>query len=131
MFSKQSLFLALGFALILPATACKSEEPPPPLPPPKPAEEKQVVDIMPLDQDSGAEEEEKPKRKRNGTKKATGMAACCAALRQNATNAPPDLKAHLQTAAAACNAASASGNASFLSAIGGILQGAGIPSACK
>ncbi len=64
---------------------------------------------------------------------AASLKACCAALAQNAANAPPPTSVYLLQAAAACNAAVAQGKdkASVIGIVSGALKGAGMPGACR
>lgn len=133
---------ALSFSLLtrtglLAATVllvgCEKNEPPPPLPAANTAAAPKVQKLeIP---DAGSEKEEEVEKKATGTgKRAAGaLASCCAALRQNAANAPPETQGHMLTAAAACDAAnkSAVGAAGFVGTLSGLLRGAGIPSACR
>lgn len=67
-----------------------------------------------------------------GTGAATSIAKCCAALRQNANNAPLDQKAYYMAAAGACEGQK--GNPSAQQAFASIrqtLQGAKMPGACQ
>ncbi len=125
-----ALVVLVAFTSAL-ATGCKKDEAPPPLPEAKKVEEAEVVELKVPD--AGAEEEEEEKKVgKGGGKPAGALAACCAALRQNAANAPEPTAGHMRTAAAACDVANKSGSkAPFLATLGGLLQGAGAPAACR
>ncbi len=99
------------------AIGCQKEEAPPPLPQAKPAEVPAVATIIPEDEDT--EEEvttDEPKKTGKGGGTST-LGKCCAALRQNAANAPPETKVQMEQAAAACDAANKAGASSALSVI--------------
>lgn len=121
----------LGALLLLgAASGCQNKETPPPLPTAKPpATASTVVLTPPEDEDAGAVK--KPVKK--GTGSPGGLAACCKALRQNAASAPPETQGHMLNAAAACDAANATGvgKAVFGGQLSGLLRGAGMPPACK
>jgi len=70
--------------------------------------------------------------KAGGGGDATGIAACCAALRQNAKSAPPEQQGALQMAAGLCDAVRNDPNGR--AALGGVraaLKGAAVPSSCQ
>lgn len=126
---------SLLFALALPLAlaGCKEDEAPPPLPAPAPqaapAPATLVVAEPPLE-----ETEDKPATGKTGGsgKAAPSMKACCAALHQNAANAPPPNDGYLKTAAAMCDGMAAAGQtAGATAALQAALKGAGLPSACK
>ena len=120
----------LGASLL----ACPKDEPPPPLPAaPKVVEPvaEAPLELKPEDAGKPPEPAVAPKA---ATHKATGgLATCCAALRQNAVNAPEPNKGYMTYAAGVCDLAAAQGKekASIVSAIQTALKGAGMPSACK
>ncbi len=115
------------------AVGCQKDEAPPPLPTPKPAPTPTVAQLVPEEDEEEEEvEEAKPTTRRTTGGKAAGpLTACCQALRQNAANAPPETKGHMLTAAAACEAANASGNTGFLGGLNTLLKGANMPPACQ
>lgn len=124
------LMLALSLPLAL--AGCKEDEAPPPLPTPAPQAAPEpatlVVAEPPLE-----ETEDKPAAgKTGGTGKAApSLKACCAALHQNAANAPPPNDGYLKTAAAMCDGMVAAGQtAGAAAALQAALKGAGLPSAC-
>ncbi len=132
LFGTLTTYLLLG-GLALATSGCQKDEAPPPLPTPKPAPTPTVAQLVPEDEEEEEEvEEPKAATKRTGSKAAAGpLTACCQALRQNAANAPPETKGHMLTAAAACEAANAQGNAGFLGGLNALLKGANMPPACQ
>ena len=71
-------------------------------------------------------------KKTAGTGDASGIAACCAALSQNANSAPPEQKGAYLAAAGLCNSIrnSPQGRAA-LAQVRGLLAGANVPASCK
>jgi hypothetical protein len=61
------------------------------------------------------------------------LKACCAALRQNAANAPPPNDQYMLSAALVCDGAAASGAVagSIVTQLQAALKGAGMPAACQ
>lgn len=116
---------------MLPLTSCKKDEPPPPLPsaapqaapPPQPVELQPIAEAMP---DAAVAIAAK---KATGAKPAS-IAACCAALEQNAANAPEPNKTYMTQAAAFCKSQGAA-NPAIVGIIQGILKGAHLPDTCK
>lgn len=126
-------FVALSLSVAgLLAAGCKKEEAPPPLPSAQPV----AANTAPLElkpEDAGVKPPEAgPAPKKYGTKSG-GLSACCAALAQNATMAPPPTNGYMLQAAAMCQSLAAQGKDK--AAVGGMLlgalQGAGLPAACK
>jgi hypothetical protein len=119
----------VGWALV----GCQKDEPPPPLPAPKPVEAIAEAPLELKPEDAGrpaAPPVEKPK----GTGvKASGLKACCAALRQNATSAPEPTKGYMLYAAGMCDMAATQGKdkASAVGMLQTALKGAGLPADCK
>jgi hypothetical protein len=125
--------LMLAGVLLTGVAACNKDEAPPPLPQAKPATTPTALQLQaPEEEDAGAEKPVKKTGKGGGKAQGT-LGPCCAALRQNAANAPPETQAHLLNAAAACDAANAAGGAKsgFLGVLGGLLKGSGAPPACQ
>lgn len=125
--------LALTSTLgMLTLTSCKKEEPPPPLPSaaPQPAPTPQAVELQPLAEavpDAGAD----PTKKAVGhAAKPASIAACCAALEQNAQSAPEPNKTYMLQAAAFCKSQGAA-NPAIVGMLQGMLKGAGLPASCK
>ena len=120
----------LGLALV----SCKEDEAPPPLPsaapaptPPPPA----VLEIAPEDAAVDVAEDVK---KPTGTGRApNSLATCCAALNQNAANAPEPNASYLRTAATLCSGAAAAGSApgSVMPQIRAALRGMNMPAGCQ
>ncbi|HEU4579308.1 MAG TPA: hypothetical protein VFS67_13680 [Polyangiaceae bacterium] len=123
---------ALGTSML----GCRKDEPPPPLPEaPKPAEPAAVapLELKPEDAGKPPEPAAAPPAKATARKASGGLAACCAALRQNAANAPEPTKGYMLTAAGVCDGAAQSGvdKDGTLKTIRAMLKGAGVPTDCK
>jgi hypothetical protein len=70
--------------------------------------------------------------KKAGTGDATGIAACCAALRGNAASAPPEQKGAYLAAAGACQAVITNPQGrQALAQVRALLAGANVPASCK
>jgi hypothetical protein len=124
--SGTALALALGSAV-----GCKKDEPPPPLPEPKTVETAEApLELVPEDAGPPVQPKAAPKP---ATRPASGLAKCCAALRQNAASAPEPTKGYMLYAAGACDLAAAQGKdkQSAVSLITNALKGAGLPADCK
>lgn len=125
--------LALTTTLgMLSLTSCKKEEPPPPLPSaaPQPAPTPQAVELQPIAEaapDAGAEP---AKRGPGHGAKPASIAACCAALEQNAASAPEPNKTYMLQAAAFCKSQGAA-NPAIVSVLQSMLRGANLPTTCK
>lgn len=113
------------------AAGCQKEETPPPLPTAKPVETPAVATIVPEDEEEEESTEgattDAPKKGGTGGKSTLGK--CCAALRQNAANAPPETKVQMEQAAAACAVADKAGASSALSIISRF--GIKVPPVCQ
>lgn len=114
------------------AAGCQKEETPPPLPTAKPVETPAVATIVPEDEEEEEESTEgattdAPKKGGTGGKSTLGK--CCAALRQNAANAPPETKVQMEQAAAACEVANKAGASSVLSVVSRF--GIKVPPVCQ
>ena len=123
---------ALGTSML----GCRKDEPPPPLPAaPKPAEPAAVapLELKPEDAGKPPEPAATPAPKTTARKASGGLAACCAALRQNAVNAPEPTKGYMMTAAGVCDGAAQSGvyKDGTLKTISAMIKGAGLPTDCK
>src|SRR5262245_56358166 len=98
---------ALGASLV----GCRKDEPPPPLPTapkaPEPVAEA-PLELKPEDAGKPPEPAAAPP-KATGKKASSGLAACCAALRQNAVSAPEPNKGYMTYAAGICDMAAAQG----------------------
>ncbi len=136
----KSLLTPIILGLLVPIavtahTGCKKDEPPPPLPSaaptPTPSAPLQLVveDTGPDAADAGDGDAGKKKVGKPGA----SLKACCAALAQNAENAPEPTKSYMKTAAAGCYGAVAQGKdkGSILAIVRGALGGAGMPGACR
>jgi len=114
---------------------CRKDEPPPPLPAaPKAAEPVAEAPLQLVPEDAGKPPEPPAPTAKPGAAKSSGsLAACCAALRQNAANAPEPNKGYMTYAAGLCDLAAAQGKekASIVGSIQSALKGAGLPSSCK
>jgi hypothetical protein len=129
---RSSVIASLSIAGFL-AVGCKKDEAPPPLPSAAPV----AANTAPLElkpEDAGVKPPEAgPAPKKGGGSRSGGLSACCAALAQNATMAPPTTNGYMLQAAALCQSMAAQGKDK--AAVGGLLlgalQGAGLPSACK
>jgi hypothetical protein len=121
----------LGASLL----ACPKDEPPPPLPAaPKAVEPVAEAPLELKPEDAGKPPEPAAVPKTSTHKTSSGsLATCCAALRQNAVNAPEPNKGYMTYAAQLCDTAAASGKdkASIVGVIQTTLKGAGLPTACK
>jgi hypothetical protein len=119
-------------ATLLVAVGCNKDEPPPPLPAAKPSAAPVAAPLKIQDEDAGKPKEE-PKGKGGPGKPAPSLAACCAALRQNAESAPPPTGDYMKQAAAMCDAMAASGanKQTLVAAIQGALRGASMPAGCR
>jgi hypothetical protein len=121
---------ALALCLVS-AAGCKKDEPPPPLPEPKAVETAEApLELKPEDAGPPVQEKVTPKPT---ARKPSGLAQCCAALRQNAANAPEPTKGYMVYAAQACDMAAAQGRdkQSAVGLISAALKGAGLPADCK
>ena len=124
--------LVPGALVLATAVGCKKDEPPPPLPEPKAVETAEApLELKP--EDAGPPVQEKAAPKPGGTARKSGLAQCCAALRQNAANAPEPTKGYMIYAAGACDLAAAQGKdkQSAVGIIQSALKGAGLPADCK
>ncbi|HWO08959.1 MAG TPA: hypothetical protein VNN80_05745 [Polyangiaceae bacterium] len=114
------------------ATGCKKDEPPPPLPEPAKVVEtaEKPLELKPEDAGPPVQEKAPPKPT---ARKPGGIALCCAALRQNAINAPEPNKTYMLNAATACDMAAAVGKdkSSIVGQLTTALKGAGLPADCK
>lgn len=122
-----ALVIALASAL-----GCKKDEPPPPLPEPKAVETTTEKPLELKPEDAGAPVQEKAAPKPTA-RKPSGIAQCCAALRQNAANAPEPTKGYMLYAATACDMAATQGKdkSSIMGQLTTALKGAGLPADCK
>ena len=120
----------LGLALV----SCKEDEAPPPLPsaapapaPPEPA----VLTIA--EEDAAVDVAEDVKKTGVGVRSTNNLSTCCAALNQNAANAPEPNASYLRTAATVCGGLAAAGSTpgSALPQIRAALKGMNLPAGCQ
>lgn len=125
--------LALTSMLVgLSLVSCKKEEPPPPLPSaaPQATAAPQTVELQPIAEAALDASAPTPTKASGGGAKSASIAACCAALEQNAANAPEPNATYMKQAAAFCKA-QGSANPAAVNIIAGMLRGAGLPASCK
>ncbi len=124
--------LTLGLTIPLSAllfNGCKKDEPPPPLPSAAPANTPSAPLVLEVE-DAGEDVEDADAdadAKKVGTGSGSSMSRCCAAIQQNAANAPEPTKTYMTQAAATCYAAVKSGQSA--GSISAIARGAGV--SCK
>jgi hypothetical protein len=125
--------LMLALALPLALAGCEKDEPPPPLPAAPAASAPAPQTELVLEEEALPEDDSKPEVKTGGTARpAASLRACCAALHQNAANAPPPNDGYLKTAASMCDGMVAAGQTAGAAAtLQAALRGAGLPSACR
>ena len=132
----KKLAIAIAFALPLSALlgGCKEDEAPPPLPSAAPEEEAPAESLQlvaeVVDVDAGTD----AGPKKYGPAKPKGsLGACCAALTQNAANAPEPTATYMKQAAATCSMLVGQGQGQSVigPAVSAALRGASLPSACK
>lgn len=131
---KRPVLYGLAFTSLLatlPLTSCKKDEPPPPLPSaaPQVAPPPQQVELQPIAEavvDAGAP----TTAKKVGVGKPASIAACCAALEQNAASAPEPNATYMKQAAAFCKSQGGS-NPAIIGTLQTMLKGLGLPASCK
>jgi hypothetical protein len=117
----KSLLTPIALGLMVPIavtayTGCKKDEPPPPLPSAAPT----PTPSAPLElvvEDSGPDvvpDADAAPKKYTGS--VSSLKKCCAAIAQNAANAPEPTATYMKQFAAACSAAAASGNTAGVNA---------------
>jgi len=128
---------ALGFAICMGLcfAGCKKDEAPPPMPsasvaaaePAAPLEIAPEEDAGPVDSGPDAA------KVGGGGGYNKSLAKCCAALKQNAANAPAPTNTYMMTAAGVCDGLAAAGkdNAAAMAMLRGLLQGAAMPGGCQ
>lgn len=128
-FCRAAVLSVLAFG----GAACQKDEPPPPLPAPKPVEPAAEAPFELKPEDAGAPVVPKPPAPKSGGTRSGSLQACCAALKQNAVNAPEPTKGYMLYAASACDLAATQGKdkASAVGVIRAALKGAGLPADCK
>ncbi len=112
---------------------CQKDEPPPPLPQPAQPDVQSEPMVLVVDSGPDAVADADAEAGKVIYKPGPSMKACCAALSQNAENAPEPTKTYMKTAAAACYGAVAQGKdkGSIIAIVRGALGGAGMPGACR
>lgn len=117
--------------LALGVLGCTHDEPPPPLPSPPPSAVPTPTPVVIQVEDAGAAPAPAATTKKASAPTAS-FAKCCSALLQNATLAPEPNKTYFNAAANVCSSMAAAGKSgpSILSAVQGLLRGAGMPAAC-
>ncbi len=132
-FSITSFVLQLAAAALL--TGCpKKDDAPPPLPSAAPATEATAPTLALAELPPEVPSAVPSGKHGTGTARPGGnLSACCAALNQNAANAPEPTATYLKQAAATCGAMAAQGKdtGSAVGMLSGLLRGAGMPAACK
>lgn len=115
----------------LAAVGCTHDEPPPPLPSPQPTAVPTPAPVVIQVEDAGVTPAPSATAKK-GSAPAQSFAKCCSALLQNATLAPEPNKTYFNAAANLCSSMVAAGKSgpSIVSAVQGVLRGAGMPAAC-
>ena len=113
-------------------TGCKKDEPPPPLPSaaPQAAPPPQPVELQPIAEAAPDAAVAPTVRATGGGAKPVSLSACCAALAQNAANAPEPNATYMKQAADFCKAQGGA-NPAIINIIAGMLKGAGLPASCK
>jgi hypothetical protein len=126
-----ALGLVLAAGLMFPG--CKQDEPPPPLPSATAAaaEPAAPIELLP-EEDAGDADADAGKKYGGPMKPRKSLANCCAALRQNAANAPAPTNTYMLYAAGICDGAAAANKdaAVAMPAIRAALKGAALPAAC-
>jgi hypothetical protein len=126
---------ALSLGMLGGCDRCQADKPPPPLDPPATpdAQSEPAVLVLEAGPPDAAEDADAEAGKKVQGKPGPSLKACCAALAQNAENAPEPTKSYMKTAAAACYGAVAQNkdNAAVLAVVRGALGGAGMPAACR
>lgn len=120
----------LGLALV----SCKEDEAPPPLPSAAPAPTPPAPEVLTIAEEDAAVDVAEDVKKPVGTgRPSNSLSACCAALNQNAANAPEPNASYLRTAATLCSGAAAAGSApgSVLPQIRAALKGMNMPAGCQ
>lgn len=119
----------LGLALV----SCKEDEAPPPLPSAAPAPAPPEPAVLTIAEEDAAVDVAEDVKKTGTGRPPNSLSTCCAALNQNAANAPEPNASYLRTAATLCAGASAAGSApgSVLPQIRAALRGMNMPAGCQ
>lgn len=130
-----SLFVTVALPLTsLSFVSCKKEEPPPPLPAAATvAEPTPELALEPVTPTTEPDTSTTPKKTGGVGKPSGNLQACCNALLQNAANAPEPNATYMKQAAATCGLLAGQGKdaGSVVATITRMMQGAGLPAACK
>ena len=119
--------LALGLV------SCKEDEAPPPLPSAAPVAVAPEQTVLTIQEEDAAVDVAEDVKKTGGGRPSNSLSACCAALTQNAANAPEPNAGFLRSAATLCNGAAAAGktSGSVLPQVRAALQGMNMPAGCQ
>jgi len=119
----------LGLALV----SCKEDEAPPPLPSAAPAPTPPPQEELRIQEEDVAVDVAEDVKKTGVGGRTNNLSTCCAALNQNAANAPEPNASYLRTAATLCSGAAAAGSApgSVLPQIRAALKGMNMPAGCQ
>ena len=119
--------------LALALVSCKEDEPPPPLPSAAPAPVAPEPAVLTIAEEDAAVDVAEDVKKTGVGRPSSSLSACCAALTQNAANAPEPNAGFLRSAATLCNGASAAGQTagSVLPQIRAALRGMNMPAGCQ
>lgn len=119
--------------LALALVSCKEDEAPPPLPSAAPVAVAPEPAVLTITEEDAAVDVQEDVKKTGGGRPSSSLTSCCAALTQNAANAPEPNASYLRSAATVCNGAAAAGrtSGSVLPQIRAALQGMNMPAGCQ
>lgn len=119
--------------LALALVSCKEDEAPPPLPSAAPAPAPPEPAVLTIAEEDAAVDVAEDVKKTGVGRPTSSLASCCAALKQNAANAPQPNASYLLTAATVCDGAAAAGSTpgSVLPQIRAALRGMNMPAGCQ
>ncbi|HEU5074805.1 MAG TPA: hypothetical protein VFU02_11535 [Polyangiaceae bacterium] len=119
--------------LALALVSCKEDEAPPPLPSAAPAPAPPEPAVLTIAEEDAAVDVAEDVKKTGVGRPPNTLSTCCAALNQNAANAPEPNASYLRTAATLCSGAAAAGSApgSVLPQIRAALKGMNMPAGCQ
>ena len=133
----QVSFSAVRLACLIGLTAmvgCEKDEPPPPLPAASAAPQPTAPVVLMAEEEEPIDAGVDAGKKTGGGRRApkASLKNCCAALQQNAANAPEPTATYMKQAAATCNALVSQGQdqSAVSAAIRGVLGGAALPGPC-
>ena len=125
---------ALGWcaALATGVGACRKDEPPPPLPPTATPTAAPTPNSIVIEAEDASLPPAPSASVTRGVPRPPSFSKCCAALLQNASLAPEPNRTYLNAAANLCSSMVLAGKSgpSIISAVQGLLRGAGMPAAC-